>query len=212
MPDTCVTMWRTTKQKPDPCLVQQLNSLCLGWAFACTQRQKVPNEGVWLCSQCATGAVWGYRWCKGPLRELPPTHRHGTSTWCLPSTQLTTCSIRRPLLEGKERATWLRGQGEGVKNKRGHWFMKTSLVQFPYPGRQHEEAWHQSRRRPGSPAGSEGFVVLGWFAVGFPQHLGGSDHTVYSWSEGDINSWVDPKYQKQAISSRALRLPWWSSG
>ena len=23
-------------------------------------------------------------------------------------------------------------------------------------------------------------------------------HTIYSWSEGDINSWVDPKYQKQA--------------
>lgn len=134
-----------------PCLVQQVNSLSV-WVehllVHSGKRCRMKVSGYVLSA--VLGAVRVQMVHEGPSESFTPTHRHGTSTWCLPSTQLALhvvseglCWKVRKELHGSEGR--VRGR---VKNKRGHWFMKTSLVQFPYPGRQHEEAWHQSRRRP----------------------------------------------------------------
>lgn len=118
--------------------------------------------------------LWGYRWHEGPSESFTLPIGMATST-LVPAkySACTTCSIRRPLLEGKERATWLRGQRRGrVKNKRG----KTGLWKHPWFS---FHIWVDSMKRhgtragagPGSPAGSEEGLLGGDFAIGFHSTL-----------------------------------------
>ena len=78
------------------------------------------------------GAVRRQRKCR---RSPHPLHPY-PAVWLLHMVSAkystcSTCNIRRPLLEGKEKATWLRGQSEGESKERNK---KRALVYENIPG------------------------------------------------------------------------------
>lgn len=211
-------MWpceRTTKQKPDPLpsptgkFTVWVEHLLVHSGKRC--RMKVSGYVL----SAVLGAVRVQMVHEVPLESFTPTHRHGTHLVPAKYSACTTCSIRRPLLEGKERATWLRGQSEGESKEQKRALVYENIPWFSF------HIWVDSMKRHGTRAGARpwitcrlwrGFVVLGVIAIGLPQHLEALTHSLQLIRRRhQLLSW--PKVSKAGhISSRAARFPWWSSG